>query len=118
MALRDVPTITIVFSRVLTATVVLWCALLISRQPIPRGYRTWGSLFLMALLNSVVPVSLTAWSQTQIKSSLAAILAASSPVIVVVLAHFLTDNERLSLIRLTGTIIGFAGVGVIIGPQH
>jgi drug/metabolite transporter (DMT)-like permease len=35
----------------------------------------------------------------------------------VILAHFLTDNERLTLRRLAGVAVGVLGVAVVVGPD-
>ena len=70
----------------------------------------------MGALNNLVPFSLIFWSQTQIASGLAAILNATTPLWTVLLAHFLTRDERRSARRAAGVALGFAGVVVIVGP--
>lgn len=48
---------------------------------------------------------------------MASILNAATPLFTVVLAHFLTRDERMTRARLAGVAVGFAGVAVMIGPQ-
>jgi hypothetical protein len=43
-----------------------------------------------------VPFSLIAWSQSHVASGLAAILNATTPLFAVVLAHYLTGDERMT----------------------
>jgi drug/metabolite transporter (DMT)-like permease len=71
----------------------------------------------MGLLNNVIPFSLIVWGQTQIGSGLASILNATTPLFTVVAAHFLTRDEQLTKARLTGILIGFSGVIIMIGHE-
>mgnify|MGYP001053222705 FL=1 len=75
------------------------------------------SFLAMGLLNNVVPFTLIFWSQTMIDSSLAAILNATMPFWTVIMAHLATRDERMSPAKLTGILLGIAGVAVMIGPS-
>jgi drug/metabolite transporter (DMT)-like permease len=57
------------------------------------------------------------WGQTHIASGLAAILNATTPLLTVLVAHALTDDEKLTRNRLAGVLLGLAGVAVMIGPD-
>ena len=57
------------------------------------------------------------WGQTHIESGLASILNATTPIFSVVLAHFLTKEERLTTNRVSGVAIGWIGVAVLIGIE-
>ena len=63
----------------------------------------------MGLLNNAIPFSLIVWGQTHIASGVASILNAATPLFTVILAHFLTSDERMTGGRLAGVAIGFAG---------
>jgi drug/metabolite transporter (DMT)-like permease len=71
----------------------------------------------MGFLNNLMPFSLIVWGQTHIASGLASILNATTPVFTVIVAHFLTRDEKLTVNRLIGVLVGLAGVSVIIGPE-
>lgn len=83
----------------------------------PTDHRIWGAFFAMGAINNLVPFSLIFWGQTQIASGLASILNATTPIFTVVLAHALTDDEKMTANRLAGVLIGLAGVIVMIGPE-
>lgn len=117
LALKELPPFTIVASRVSLAAIVLTILVWISGQTLPRSVKRWQEFFVMGALNNLIPFSLIVWGQTQIASSLAAILNATTPMFTVVLAHFLTQDERLSLKRLVGTVLGLCGVVVLMRPQ-
>ena len=76
----------------------------------------WGSILLLALLNNALPFALFGWGQTHIASGLASILNATTPIWGVVVAHFLTHDERMSPRKIAGVLLGFGGVATMIGP--
>lgn len=117
LALRELPPFTIVFSRVSLAAMALSILVWLSGQSIPRSFSRWQEFFVMGALNNLIPFSLIVWGQTQITSSLAAILNATTPIFTVILAHFLTQDERFSSKRLVGTVLGLCGVVVLMQPQ-
>jgi drug/metabolite transporter (DMT)-like permease len=82
----------------------------------PREARLWGAFFAMGALNNLLPFCLIAYGQTQIASGLAAILNATTPLFTVVLAQYLTRDERMTRNRLGGVLLGVLGVIVMIGP--
>jgi drug/metabolite transporter (DMT)-like permease len=69
----------------------------------------------MGALNSLIPFGLIVWGQTHIGSGLASILNGTTPIFCVILAHFLTKEERLTTNRMSGVLVGWVGVTVLIG---
>jgi len=114
---EDLPPFTIVASRVVLAAVALHLFLLLQGERIPRSPSLWRAFFAMGLLNNVVPFSLIVWGQTHIASGLASILNATTPIFTVMVAHVLTQDERLSVGRLGGVVAGLAGVAVMMGAE-
>ncbi|MCY1297767.1 carboxylate/amino acid/amine transporter [compost metagenome] len=82
----------------------------------PRDPRVWLAFFGMGLLNNLIPFSLIVWGQTHIASGLASILNATTPLFGVIVAHLLTDDEKLTVNRFAGVVVGFLGVAMMIGP--
>lgn len=116
VAVRQLPTLTIVVTRVAMAAVILWgAALLGQRYPIPHGWRLWRSFLVMGLLNNAIPFSLIVWSQSQITAGVASILNAATPLLTVVVAHAATADEKITTARFMGVVLGMAGVAVVIG---
>src|SRR4030095_7615755 len=77
----------------------------------------WGSMFLLALLNNVVPFILFGWGQTHIASGLASILNATTPIWGVIVAHLFTADEKITPRKLAGVLAGVGGVALMIGPD-
>jgi drug/metabolite transporter (DMT)-like permease len=116
VALRDLPPFTLVVLRVGLAAIILNSALALLGIRLPRETRTWAAFLGMGLLNNAVPFCLIVWGQTEIASGLAAILNATTPLSTVIVAHFLTPDERMTGNRLAGVLIGLVGVTTMVGP--
>ncbi len=116
IALRELTPLWLALLRVAIAALFLGAVLLVSGARLPLRPDIVLGLLVMGLLNNVVPFSLIFWSQTTIDSSLAAILNATTPFWVVLMAHLVTRDERATVGRVTGCAIGFAGVAVMLGP--
>lgn len=107
----------VVLARVGIAALALNLLLLVMRIPLTRSASLWGAFFIMGVLNNLIPFSLMAWGQTHIGGSLAAILNASTPLFAVVVAHLFTDDEKLTVGRVAGLVIGFGGVVMMVGTS-
>jgi drug/metabolite transporter (DMT)-like permease len=76
----------------------------------------WRNWVILGAFNGWVPNVLVAHALTQIGTAPAAMIQASGPLIVAVLSHLLFADERLTLRRFTGVLVGLAGMGILIGP--
>jgi drug/metabolite transporter (DMT)-like permease len=117
VALAELPPLTIVLGRVGFAAMALGAVLPLLGQAMPRDRESWRAFTVMAALNNVVPMSLLVWGQSHIASGLASILNATTPFFTVIVAHFLTSDERLTYAKLAGVGLGLAGAIVIVGPD-
>lgn len=117
VALSELKPFTVVLGRVCIAAIVLNIIVRATGNRMPSSPRMWTAFLVMGLLNNLVPFSLIFWAQTQIPSSLAAILNATTPVWAVLLAHFMTSDERLTVNRIGGVLFSLTGVVVMIGPD-
>jgi drug/metabolite transporter (DMT)-like permease len=117
IAVHALPRFTIVALRVGLAAIALNAIVLAMRLKMPRNRLLWSAFFGMGLLNNMIPFSLIVWGQTHIASGLASILNATTPLFTVIVAHFLTNDEKMTGGRLAGVVVGFAGVVLMIGPE-
>jgi drug/metabolite transporter (DMT)-like permease len=116
VALAELPPFTVVVLRVGIAAIVLNLLLAVMGLRMPMTLHAWIMFFGLGVLSNALPFCLIVWGQTQIASGLASILNATTPLFTVLVAHALTDDEKMSANRLAGVLIGFAGVAVLIGP--
>jgi drug/metabolite transporter (DMT)-like permease len=117
IALHDVPPMTIVFARAFIGGAALLVVLRLMGQRLPRAPGIWRALIVMGALNNFVPVVLMVWGQRYIAIGLASILNATTPLFTVFLAQFLTHDEKLTLSKLVGIVLGFLGVATMIGTE-
>ena len=115
VAVKEMPPLTIVLCRVALASIILLAVVHLKGNKMPSSKGLWGGYIIMGALNNLIPFSLIVWGQTHIESGLASILNGTTPIFSVVLAHFLTRDERLTTNRMTGVLIGWIGVAVLIG---
>jgi drug/metabolite transporter (DMT)-like permease len=117
IAVTELPTFTIVFLRVGIAALGLHVILRVMGERMPTGFGIWRAFFAMGFLNNLVPFSLIVWGQSHVASGLASILLATTPLLTVVVAHFMTADERLSGGRLAGIVVGIVGIVILIGSE-
>jgi drug/metabolite transporter (DMT)-like permease len=117
VAVRHVQPLTYVWLRLTIAAVAMWTYLHFRGEKLGLPRSAWGSILLLALLNNALPFTLFGWGQTHIASGLASILNATTPIWGVVVAHFLTHDERMSARKIAGVLLGFGGVATMIGPS-
>jgi drug/metabolite transporter (DMT)-like permease len=72
-------------------------------------------LVAFAITEICIPFPLIGFGETRVSSSLAAILIASVPLMVAVLAFWVDRSERVTGVRLVGLFIGFGGVIALVG---
>jgi drug/metabolite transporter (DMT)-like permease len=114
---RDVPPFTLVLVRFVIAAGALWIYLGMRRLSVPRSLSAWVAFAGMGALNNLIPSALIAWGQTTIASGLASILIATTPLFTMLVAHGLTDDEKLSANKVAGVALGLGGVAVLVGAD-
>ncbi len=117
VAVEKMTPLTLVLCRVGFAAGILYLFVMVTGRKMPSHLGIWGAFLVMGLLNNLIPFSLIAWGQKYIDSSLASILNATTPIFSVILAHFLTKEERLTANRLAGVVFGWMGVTLLIGVE-
>ena len=114
----EIPPLTFVAGRTIIASLALMAVLVISRERIPQvSRRVWIPLIAMGIFNSAIPYTLITWGETEISSGLAAILTAMMPIFTVLIAHFITHDEKLNVNKIAGIFVGFTGVIVLFLPD-
>lgn len=117
VALGELAPLSVVFGRVAIAALALNLVLAATVGSLFQCKVPWRTFFAMGVLNNLVPFGLIFWGQTQIASALAAILNATTPLFTLIVAHFLTQDERITPVKLAALIVGIGGVAVLMGPQ-
>jgi len=116
LVVSALPPLTIVLARVGFAAVALWIIVALLGVARPGSMKAWLALFGMGMLNNVIPFTLIVWGQAQIPSGLASILNTTTPLFTVVIAGILLSDERLTIAKLIGVVVGLIGTAYMIGP--
>ncbi|TMV03044.1 DMT family transporter [Brucella haematophila] len=117
IAVRELPPFSIVTLRVALAVLALMVLIRLMGLSMPKDRHIWAAFFGMGFLNNLLPFCLIVYGQTQIASGLASILNATTPLFGVIVAHFLTADEKITRNKIAGVLIGFCGVAIMIGPD-
>jgi drug/metabolite transporter (DMT)-like permease len=110
------PPVTVVLGRVALAAIAMHLWLAAQGQSMPISGKLWLRFMLLGLLNCSLPFALIAWAELRISSGLASILNATTPIFMVAVAHWGTEDEKLSLGKALGIAFGILGVIVLVGP--
>jgi drug/metabolite transporter (DMT)-like permease len=99
--------------RVLIAGLILllW---VIARGELPPFWRRWREYLVLGALNVALPFTLIAWAALTLPASLGSILLATVPLFTAPIAA-VQLNERVSARQAAGLIVGFIGVGILVG---
>jgi drug/metabolite transporter (DMT)-like permease len=118
VAVEDIPPAAMTDIRLLIAGVLL-AVYLVSRMGLERAVRelrtAWRPCLVLGTVNAALPMTLVAWGETHIDSSLAAIAQASVPIFVILLGLRFLPHEPLGPTRIAGLAIGIVGVGLVTG---
>jgi drug/metabolite transporter (DMT)-like permease len=117
IGLRSFAPNTLVFLRMAIAAPFMLVALLFLREKLPTDFASWRQLFVLGALNAALPFILFFWGQQYLDSGYASVLNATTPLWGVIVAHFLTDDEKATPLRIIGVLVGLAGIIAMVGPQ-
>ena len=70
----------------------------------------WKPYAIIGMCNIAIPFTLIAIGTSKINSYLAAMLMSTTPMSGSILAHFFTKNEKITLLKSIGIIVGFFGI--------
>lgn len=115
VAIKELPVFAIVMARYAVAAPLMILLIFWRGERFPWNREIIGIGLFLAAFNQLIPFSLITWGQGHIPSAVASILNAAGPIVTLVMAHFLTHDDRMNGRRAAGVVIGFAGMGIMIG---
>jgi drug/metabolite transporter (DMT)-like permease len=113
----EVPALTLVAGRLIVAALLMGMILRVRRVRMPRDPRTWVQFAFLGLVGAALPYSLISWGEQYISSGLASLLQATTPFFTIIVAHLTIDQERVTLHKIAGIVVGFVGVGLLMLPD-
>lgn len=110
VAVEEIGPFMLVALRLTFGTFASWFLVIVFRIPPPRSLRVIGSAVVLAFTNMAIPFTLISWGETHIASGLAGVLNATTPLFAIVIAHLFLGDDQVSLPKLAGMLMGFAGI--------
>jgi drug/metabolite transporter (DMT)-like permease len=117
IAIEEMGPITLVAYRVLFGLLFGIAVIIIQREKMPRTLKAWTPLLVLGLTNVAIPFFLISWGEKTIDSGVASILDATVPLFTIVVAHFLLHDDKMTVQKVVGLLIGFAGVVVLMSKD-
>lgn len=117
IGLADIPPFTFAGSRFVLAFALLSMFLAGRREKIPRTVRDWAVIAGTGLLGVAGSYGFVYWGEQHISSGLTALLFAAFPLFGILVAHCVLAEERLTIRRAAGALVGLAGVAVLFSDQ-
>ena len=114
IGVETLPTFTLIAARLGIGLTILATVVFVAREPLPRSPRIYGHLVVMAVINIVLPFYLITTAERSVASALAAILNGAVPLFVIVIASLFLHDEPITVNRLVGLIVGYAGVVILV----
>ena len=102
--------LTLALIRVIFASIPLFLLCKYKHIKIEAFSKNWKPYALIGLCNIAIPFTLIAIGTAKINSYLAAMLMSTTPMSGSILAHFFTKNEKITLFKTMGILIGFSGI--------
>ncbi|HSK87589.1 MAG TPA: EamA family transporter [Anaerolineales bacterium] len=117
IAVQEIGPMTLVAFRVLLGLLFGVVVILLQRAQLPRSLREWSPLLILGITNVAVPFFLISWGEQSIDSAVAAILDATVPLFTILIAHYLLHDDKMTVPKVLGLLMGFAGVVVLMSKD-
>lgn len=117
IAIQEVGPVTLVAFRALLGLLFGIAVIWIQRTQLPRTGRAWMPLLVLGITNIAIPFFLISWGEQTIDSAVASILDATVPLFTILIAHFLLPDDKMTLPKVLGLIVGFAGIIVLMSKD-
>ncbi len=118
VAVESVPPSLVAFGRLTLAAILLTGWTYYQRRPLPPlADRRWLWFAGLGLFGNALPFTLIAIGQQEVPSGVAGILMGMTPLAIIMAAHFVLPNEKLTPAKAVGFLIGFSGIVMLMGPS-
>jgi len=115
IGVETLPTFTLVAVRLGIGLVFLAAVVAIARERLPRDPKIYGHLLVMSVVNVALPFALITSAEQSVDSAVAAILNGGVPLFTIVIAALFLHDEPITVNRIFGLLIGYAGVILLVG---
>jgi drug/metabolite transporter (DMT)-like permease len=118
IALRETNPEVLVAFRVSFGLLFGIAVIIIQRVSVRYKFKEWLPLLVLGITNIAVPFFLISCGELSVNSSVAAILDSTVPLFTIFLAHFFLDDDKFTLPKLAGLVVGFSGVVILLSKSN
>ncbi len=116
-ALEGYGPISVAAGRIFLGAIIVTIYALSRGHKFPRDPRVIILLVVVGLFNCALPFFLISWGEQDLDTGRTAIFMATGPLLALVIAHFTTTDERMTVYKSAGFLMGFIGVLFVIGLE-
>ncbi len=117
IAVQEIEPITLATLRIGIAAVIINSYLVLSRKKYKVANAKLKHLAIVGFFSQALPFTLINWGEQYIGSGLAAILNGLTPISAILIAHFATSDDRMTMEKVVGGLLGFIGLGILVFPD-
>jgi drug/metabolite transporter (DMT)-like permease len=113
IGVEQLSTFQVVFARTGIAAVGLSLIARLRGKRLPTDWHSLRDLLIVGIVNTVIPFALITWGEITVESGVAAVLQGTAALFTMAVAHFVFPDERMTLRKVVGLVVGFLGLVVL-----
>ena len=113
IAVQEIGPFKVVSIRMMFAVLILFLILKARKIAAPKTWKMRGILLLQGMMSATVPWVLITWAEQYIDSAVATIYNGTVPMFTMICAHLFVRDDRMTIRKVSGLLLGFAGVIVL-----
>ncbi|HEX6034840.1 MAG TPA: EamA family transporter [Anaerolineales bacterium] len=117
IGVQEIGPMALVAFRVLFGASTVVVIALYQKAQWPRDAKTWRNFAILGPTSLAIPFFLISWGERTIDSAIASILNATVPLFTIAIAHFWLSDDKITLQKALGLLVGFGGVVVLLSTD-
>ncbi|UCE19169.1 MAG: DMT family transporter [Gemmatimonadota bacterium] len=117
IAVQESSPLTVVTLRLLTGLLATFVFFVRGKPETPSSLKMCSHLLIQGLIAMAIPWILIFWAEQHIDSTVATVLNATVPLFTILVAHVFLDDDRMTVRRVQGLLLGFFGVIVLVHDE-
>jgi len=117
IAIQEIGPFMLVGIRVVFGALTGIMVTIFTRSAWPRDRATWITYAILGVTSVAIPFVLISWGEKTIDSAVASILNASVPLFTILMAHYILRDDRITVQKIVGLLVGFGGVVVLLSKD-
>ncbi len=115
ISVNDINPLSVASVRLIIGAIILLFYFNYKKLKFKFSFKEIKFIFLIALIGNLVPFSLISWAEIYIKSNTAGLLLSIGPLFALIFSHFMTKDDKFTILKLISISIGLVGVVFIFG---